>query len=210
MSGRSRVWQKSAGRWNGAEPPVLLTHQPPVFFMHHAVMRPAEHRQVGQRRLAAAGPPDQVMPVAPTQWSRAAREDTVPVPCLERPPGRRRQGPARVTELVLELALAGLGGHRASTLELAGRRALDAGERVEAGADDQLRPRAGAVAFAACALSAEFDQGVGVALTVAAWVVLHRLHEGLQRRSQRRATLGIEHAIEPHEPVLRLTHMEIA
>ena len=176
MSGRSRVWQKSAGRWNGAEPPVLLTHQPPVFFMHHAVMRPAEHRQVGQRRLAAAGPPDQVMPVAPTQWSRAAREDTVPVPCLERPPGRRRQGPARVTELVLELALAGnprdgavagdpldgLGGHRASTLELAGRRALDAGERVEAGADDQLRPRAGAVAFAACALSAEFDQGVGV------------------------------------------------
>ena len=62
----------------------------------------------------------------------------MPVPRLERPPGRRREGPAGVIELVLELALAGdaadrrvagvaldgLGRHRAATLELARRAPL--------------------------------------------------------------------------------------
>ena len=42
-------------------------------------MRPTEQRQVGQRRLAAAGPPDHVMPIAPVQWPGAAGEDAVPV-----------------------------------------------------------------------------------------------------------------------------------
>src|SRR5207237_4944426 len=138
--------------------PVTLFRslQDPTFFVDHAVMRSAEQRQVGQRRLAAAGPPDQVMPIAPGQWPRAARKDAVPVASFQRPPGRRRQRAAGVIELVLELALAGdaadrrvagvaldrLGRHRATALELARRRALDPGERVEAGADDPLRPRA--------------------------------------------------------------------
>src|SRR5438128_12123738 len=103
------------------------------------------------------------MPVAPGQWSRAARKDAVPVACFERAAGRRREGPAGVIELVLELALGrdaadrrvagvaldGLGRHGAATLELARGRALDPGQRVEAGADDQLWPRPGTVAPAA-------------------------------------------------------------
>src|SRR5438874_11452830 len=103
------------------------------------------------------------MPVAPDDRPGASGKDAVAVTRRERPPGRRREGPAGVIELVLELALAGdaadrrvagvaldgLGRHRAPTLELARRRALGPGERVEAGADDQLRPRAGAVAPAA-------------------------------------------------------------
>src|SRR2546430_9691928 len=75
--------------------------------MDHPMMRPAEHRQVGQRRRTAASPPDQVMPVAPDDRPRASGEDAVPVARLERPPGRRREGPAGVIELVLELALSG-------------------------------------------------------------------------------------------------------
>src|SRR5438067_10497197 len=103
------------------------------------------------------------MPVAPVQRPGATRKNAMPVPRLERPPGRRRQRAAGVIELVLQLALAGdaadrrvagvaldgLGRHRADTLELARRCALGPGQRVDAGADDQLRPRADVVAPAA-------------------------------------------------------------
>src|SRR5437762_5921854 len=103
------------------------------------------------------------MPVAPDDRPGASGEDAVPVARLERPPGRRREGPAGVIELVLELALAGdpadgavtgvaldgLGRDCPASLELARWRALGPGQRVEAGADDQLRPSAGAVAPAA-------------------------------------------------------------
>src|SRR2546430_16632098 len=47
------------------------------------------------------------MSVAPVQRPGATRKNAMPVPRLERPPGRRREGPAGVIELVLELALAG-------------------------------------------------------------------------------------------------------
>src|SRR5207302_2692270 len=118
------------------------------------------------------------MPVAPAEWPSASGENTMPVACLERPPRRRRQRPAGVIELVLELGLArdaadrrvagvaldGLGGHGAAALELARRRALDSGERVEAGADDQLPPRAGPVAPAAWAPPADFPERVNPAL----------------------------------------------
>src|SRR5438034_3506883 len=154
-------------------------------------MRPAEQRQVGQRRRAAARPPDQVMPVAPDGRPRATREDAVPVACLERPPGGRRQRPAGVVELVLEFALAcdaadrrvagialdGLRRYRAAALELTRRRAPGPGQGVEAGTDDQLRPWAGAIALAARAtLPAELKEGVGATLAVAARVLLDRLH----------------------------------
>src|SRR5712691_10947661 len=102
------------------------------------------------------------MPVAPDRWPSATRKNAVPVARLERPPGRRRNRPAGVIELVVELALARdandcavagmalhrLGRDRATTLELARRRARRAGQRVEAGADDQLRPRARTIALA--------------------------------------------------------------
>jgi len=68
-----------------------------------------------------------------------------------------------VVELVLELALAGdpydgavagialhrLGRHRAAAPELTRRRARGSRQRVEAGADDQLRPRARAITLVA-------------------------------------------------------------
>src|SRR6266568_1306183 len=185
--------------------------------MHHPVVRPAEQGQVGQRRRTAARPPDQVMPVAPDGRPRATREDAVPVARFERPPGRRRQRPAGVVELVLELALAGnpadgtvagvaldrLRRHRAAALELTRRRAPGPGQGVEAGADDQLRPRARALVFAPGAPPAELNQGVGAALAVAARVVLDRLHERLQRRAQGGATLNVEYGIDPVLEVLR-------
>src|SRR6184192_4238235 len=154
------------------------------------------------------------MPVAPGDRPRASGEDAVPVARFERAPGRRRKGPAGVIELMLQLALAGdpanraiagialhgLRGHRAAALELARRRALDPSQGVEARADDQLRPRSGPIALVPRAtLPAEFDQGVGTALAVVAGVVLDRLHARLQGRSQRRATLDVEHAVEPHQ-----------
>src|SRR6266568_801098 len=193
--------------------------------MHHPVMWPAEQRQVGQRRRAASRPPDQVMPVAPDGRPRATREDAVPVACFERPPRRRRQRPAGVVELVLELALAGnpadgtvagialdgLRRYRAATLELTRRRAPGPGQGVEAGADDQLRARACAIALAAGApLPAEFHERVDAALAVVPGVVLDRLHERLQRRAQGRATLNVEHAVEPNQPIDRLADVEIA
>src|SRR6266568_3316733 len=150
--------------------------------MHHPVVRPAEQRQVGQRRRAAARPPDQVIPVAPDGRPRATREDAVPVARFERPSRRRRQRPAGVVELVLELALASDAGdgavtgvaldrlrrYRAATLELTRRCALRPGQSVETGADDQLRPWARAVALTTGPLPAELDKRVGIALAVAA------------------------------------------
>src|SRR6266516_4243020 len=193
-SGRARMGQLRPRRRNRAEPPILVPDQAPAFFMDHPVMRPAEERQVGQRRRAAARPPDQVMPVAPDGRPRATREDAVPVACFERPPGRRRQRPAGVVELVLELALAGnpadgtvagialdgLRRYRAATLELTRRRAPGPGQSVETGADDQLRPWARAVALTTGPLPAELDKRVGIALAVAAIIVFDRLHERLQ------------------------------
>src|SRR2546428_12100890 len=103
------------------------------------------------------------MSIAPVQRPGAPRKDAVAVARLERAPGRRRQRPAGVVELVLQLALSGdpaygrvagialdrLLRHRAAALELAGGRALRPGQGVQAGADDQLRPRPRAVALAA-------------------------------------------------------------
>src|SRR6267143_1057709 len=121
-------------------------------------------------------------------------------------PRRRWDGPARMVELVLELATTGdlrdrriaritLHGRcrdRSATLEFARRRSGHSRQGVEAGPDDQLRPRASAVAPAAGSLPAEFDQGVVLALAMRALVIFDRLHEGLQRAPERGATFGIE------------------
>src|SRR4030081_2778729 len=141
------------------------------------------------------------MSVAPAQRPVAAREHAMPVAGFQRPPRRGWDGPARMVELVLELAaprdvrdrgIAGVALHgrrrdRAAALELAGRRPRDPRQGVEAGPDDQLRPRAGPVAPTASSLQAELDQRVVLALAVAALVVLDRLHEGRQRGPDRGA-----------------------
>ena len=123
------------------------------------MMVPAQERQVGQLRGAALDPPDQVVPVAPAQRPVAAWEHAMLVAGFQCPPRRRGDGPARMVELVLELAAAGdlqdgrIAGdalygrrrYRAAALELARRRPRDSRQGVEAGPDDQLRPRASAV-----------------------------------------------------------------
>src|SRR5467141_2190420 len=128
-----------------------------------------------------------------------------------------------MVQLVLELALArdprdrGIAGeplhrrrrHRATTLELACRRARNAGQGVDAGADDQLRPWAGTIALAAGPLPAELDQRVVLALAVVARVVLAWLHKGLQRGANHGAAFGIEQAVDSHHAILRLTEMQI-
>src|SRR4029077_28728 len=160
----------------------------------------------------------------------ASGKDTVLVAGLERAPGRRRDGPGGMAQLVLELAppdepadrpVARITLHRrrrprAAALELAGRGPREAGQGVQAGADDQLRPRRGAVTLSARAftlagaLAAEFDQRIMLALAEAALVVLDRLHEGLQRGLDGRPALGIEQTVDPHHAVLRLAQVQIA
>ena len=172
--------------WRDRREPSVFALQRPVLFVDHSVMRATDQGEVGQRRRSAFDPPDQVMPIAPDRRPGAARKDTVPVPRFERPPRRRRDRPAGVAELMLQLApardpddrrVAGvalhrLGRHGPAALELARRRPGQPGQGVEAGADDQLRPRAGTVPLAAGALPAEFDQRVVLALAVAARVIL--------------------------------------
>jgi hypothetical protein len=111
---------------------------------------------------------------------------------------------------VAGVALNGLRRHAAAAIQLTRRRPWRPRQRVEAGANDQLRPRAVAIALAARpTLPAEFHERVGAALPVAARVILDRCHEFLQGAAERRAALGIEHAIEPHHAVLRLADVEV-
>src|SRR4030088_1920463 len=127
-------------------------------------------------------------------------------------------------QLVLEFALAcepresgitgnalnGCGRHRTAAIELARRRTRDARQRVETGPDDELRPWPGAVARATGTLPAELDQCIVLPLTMAALVVLDRLHKCLQRGPDRRATFGIEQPVDPDHAILRLAQMQIA
>src|SRR3984893_1622929 len=164
------------------------------------------------------------MPIAPVQRPVAALKYAVPVACFERPPGRRWDGPGGMAELVFELAapgkandrrVAGKALHRcrrdgAAALDLARRRPRNAGQSLEAGPYDQLRSRPGAIALAAPALPAELDQRVVLPLAVAALVVLHRLHKRLSRAAHLDATFGIEQAVDPHHPVLRLAQVQVS
>src|SRR5438067_8588308 len=99
------------------------------------------------------------MPIAPGRRPITAGKDAVLIPSHQRPAGRRRDGAARVGDFVLELSVPDdprdsgitgesahrLGRDRPAPLQLTGRRALEPGERVSGGLDDQLRPRPGAV-----------------------------------------------------------------
>src|ERR1700686_4222066 len=70
---RSRAWPHATVRRDGFElfVPALECPPPPV---HHPVVRPAEQRQVRQRRRPTLDPPDQVMPVTPAPPPVAAFE----------------------------------------------------------------------------------------------------------------------------------------
>ena len=59
-------------------------------------------------------------------------------------------------------------------------------------------------------MPAQLHQGIDAPLAVAPRVVFDRLHEGPQRRAQRRAALGIQRTVEPHQAVLRFADVEVA
>ena len=165
-----------------------------------------------------------MMSIAPDRGPPAARPDAAPVARFERPPRRGRYGTAGLIALVFELgpaghsyecgiariALYGFRRHRSAGFQFAGGRARDSGQRVQAGADDQLRSRARAVARAAGPLAAEFDERIGTALPVAAIVILDWLHQFSQRRAHGCATLRIEQAVQPDDAVLRLSDVQVA
>jgi len=81
---------------------------------------------------------------------------------------------------------------------------------VDARRDDELRTRTSAVRRRSATLSADFDQGVSASLARRPIVLFARQHEGVQRRPQGRAALGIEQAIQPDQPVHRLAQVQIA
>src|SRR5207237_10246797 len=116
-------------------------------------------------------------------------------------PRRRRNRAARVAAFPLELAEPGdprdggvtgepanrLGRHRAAPLELTGGRALDPGQRVCGGRDNQLRSRPCAVrmadlrSLAAASTATDLHQGVGQSLSGTPIVALRGPGIGLNR-----------------------------
>src|SRR5438067_7625758 len=103
------------------------------------------------------------MPITPGRRPITTGEDAVMIASDQRPAGRRRDGAAGVGDFLLQLAESGdpgdggvtgeppncLGRKSPAPLDLADGRALDAGERVDGGLDDQLRPRPGPTGLAA-------------------------------------------------------------
>src|SRR5207245_1920414 len=159
---------------------IVAAFQPPALFVNHDVVTPAQEGQVLQVCRATVRPVDQVMPVGPPAGHIATLEDAPIVPSLELAPERCRDGPASLADLVLELGASGdpgdrrvagkppdgLGMDRPASLELPCGRTSQAGHRVRAGPNDQVRPLTGHVRqpLAAELAPAELDQGIGLPL----------------------------------------------
>ena len=111
---------------------------------------------------------------------------------------------------IASVALHGFCRHRATAFELGGGSAGVSGQGVKACTDDQLRPRARAVAPAPRPPTAELHQGVGTTLPVAPVVILSRLHQSGHRSPHSCSAFGIEHAIDAHDASLGLANVKIA
>src|SRR5438128_10484629 len=117
-------------------------------------MGAANERQIIELRWPAIRPEDQVMPTAPGRRPVAARKDAVIIPGYQRPARGRRDRAAGVRDFLLQLpgpgdardgGVAGkaanrLGRNHSAPLEFAGRRPTDAGQRIDAGLDDDMQP----------------------------------------------------------------------
>src|SRR2546426_7680235 len=110
---------------------------------------------------------------------------------------------------VTRMALDGFRRHRSAAFQLTGGRARNSGQRFQAGADDELRPWARAVALAARALTAEFHEGIGTALCVGPIVVFDRLHLSGDRRPYRCATFRVQQAVNPDDSIVRIADVQI-
>ena len=139
---------------------------------------------------------------------------------------RRRDGAARVGDFPLQLAESGdprdggitgqpanrLGGHGATPLELSGRRAVDPGQRVDGGRDDQLGPRAATVPGnqACTTAAADLQQGIGHPLPGGALVALRGLGIRLDRRPDDGAGVRSDLTLDPDQAAHRLADLQVA
>src|SRR5438067_3800363 len=138
--------------------------------------------------------------------------------------GRRRNTAAGMGDLLLELAQAsdpGYGGvagkppnrfagQRSAPLDLACRSAVDTGQGIEAGLDDQLRARTGTVRMPrADSRLAALDQAIGEPLFRSSRVALGRLGKRLERGTDDRPALGVEETVDPNQAVQRLPDAQI-
>src|SRR5438874_2746202 len=170
------------------------------------------------------------MPVAPGRRPIATGKDAVMIAGHQCAPRRRRNRAARVADFPLELAEPGdprdggvtgepanrLGRHRAAPLELTGGRALDPGQRVRGGRDDQLRSRPRAVrtadlgSLAAATAAADLHQGVGQSLSGTPIVALRGPGIGLNRGPDDGAGVWRDLALDPDQSVDRLANLQVA
>ena len=148
-------------------------------------MRPAQQDQVAHRCRSVVDPVLDVVAVGPLRRPRAVLRDAAPVPERECPPGGSWGRSAGPGELRVELAFAddpadgGVAGDAADRLgrddgaavQLPARRIGRAQQGLDAGPDDQVRPRPGAIGRAESARLAELDQAVGATLPGRAIVV---------------------------------------
>ena len=136
----------------------------------------------------------------------------------------RRNAAAGMGDLPLELAQSGdpgyggvarkppngFSGKRSAPFELTGRRTIDTGQGIEAGLDDQLRARAGAVRMpSANSGAAALDQGVGQPLVRGPDVTLRRLGRRLECGADDRPAFGVEETVDPDQAVNRLPDAQV-
>src|SRR2546425_4723137 len=136
----------------------------------------------------------------------------------------RRNAAASMRDLLLELAQSsdtGYGGvtrkppnrfsrERSTPLELTCRCSIDASQGIEAGLDDQLGARTGAIRMpSANSGAAALDQGVGQPLVRGPGITLRGLGRRLECCADDRPALGVQQTVDPDQAVQRLPDTEI-
>src|SRR5438128_12663581 len=136
----------------------------------------------------------------------------------------RRNAAASMRDLLLELAQSsdtGYGGvtrkppdrfsrERSTPLELTCRSSIDASQGIEAGLDDQLGARTGAIRMpSANSGAAPFDQGVGKPLFRGPDVTLRRLGRRVECGADDRPAFGVEETVDPDQAVNRLPDAQV-
>ena len=136
----------------------------------------------------------------------------------------RRNAAASMGDLLLELAQSGDTGYggvarkppnrfsreRSTPLELACRSSIDASQGIEAGLNDQLGARTGAIRMpSANSGAAALDQGVGQPLVRGPDVTLRRLGRRLECGADDRPAFGVEETVDPDQAVNRLPDAQV-
>ena len=209
------------------EPAAVFSLQRPALFVQHSVMAATHKCKVGERRLAAAGPPNQVVPIAPGRGPVAMVDDTAAIAGHQRAACGRRDALMRMAGLAFKLRLSqqpahrcvagvplrGFDGNRSYAFQLSGRRVRKPGHGLGASGDDQVGPPAahGAQLAAVERSAGELDERVDAALPRCTAVILTwRRHQRAEGRLERGTTLYIEQAFQVDQAVLHVADVEIA